>query len=120
MPDLTLVSEFPPWDISYSYSVRSSLVGASRLMGGRDQARVSQKEVVIARVSRMLRGDKLAYFEYFIRGVCNDGQLSFTDKYKDGSGVTSGEVRLVDGAYSVKYDNTYFRVTCDIEVFRGA
>ena len=116
MPDLTTVSDFPPWDISYSYSVSNPVLRNTDTRGSRDQARVSQTRLITAQAKRKLRGDKLAYLEYFIRVLCNDGQLSFTDKYKDGSGVQSGEIRIVSGSYTVTYEQTLFIVDCVIEV----
>lgn len=119
MPNLTSVSDFPPWSIDYNFSENNAVVRSSE-RGFKRQADYSHRKVTIASAVRHLYGAQLPYFESFIRTQCNDGQLAFTDKYKDGGGVTTGTVRLVDGAYVVTPNgsNKNYQVSCSVEIFR--
>lgn len=119
MPDLTTVTDMPPWTINYS-NRRNNAVVRTEYRGYRQQADYSHRKVDIASVTRRLFGAELPYFESFIRNQCNDGQLAFTDKYKDGNGVQSGTIRIVDGSYTVSTNgkNSNWIVSCEIEIFR--
>lgn len=117
MPDLTSVSDFPPWAIDWSFSLENPTTRTS-YRGFRRQARFSKKKVTLASATRKLTGIELPYFESFVRNQANDGQLKFTDKYKDGGGVQSGLVRIVNGSYTVTTNGTNHTVSCQLEVFR--
>lgn len=117
MPDLTAISDFPPWSIDYSFDL-SNPVDRSSSRGLKSQASFSKRQVTIASAVRKLTGIELPYFEYFIREVCIDGSVKFTDRYKDGGGVQSGDIRIVDGAYVVSTNGINHTVSCQIEVFR--
>lgn len=117
MPDLTTVTDFPPWSIDYTFD-QENAVTRSQGRGLKKQARYSKKQVTTASATRKLTGIELPYFEYFIRNECIDGSIKFTDRYKDGSGVQIGTIRIVNGAYTVVTNGINHTVTCQIEVFR--
>lgn len=115
MPTL---QHLPPWTISYKYSVSPSQT-RTREMGFKSQSRLSHRHLFTASASRRLLLSQLPYWEWFIRGLCNNGASKFTDYYADGNNLQTATIRLVDGAYSVKTDTRTHIVTCEIEVFRG-
>lgn len=112
------MSYLPPWQVDYSYDI-SPNVERSSLRGKVTQSKKGHRRIMRASVNRLLRYSEIPYFEYFIREVNNDGAGKFTDTYQDENGtVTSGEIRIVDGAYDVVFDGRNARVSCQIEVFR--
>lgn len=106
-----------PWLIDYSSTTRYNIV-RSQAFGKTNQSRKSHRKIDVARAQRILVGAQVPYFEWFIRGINNDGQSKFTDYYTDGSGVQQGEVRIRDGSYTLTPIGGSFRVECIIEVFR--
>jgi hypothetical protein len=117
MPDLTSVSDFPPWSIDWQFSQENPITRTS-FRGFKRQARFSKRQVTLAPATRKLTGIELPYFESFVRNQANDGQLKFIDKYKDGGGVQSGTVRIVNGKYTVVTNGINHTVSCQLEVFR--
>lgn len=117
MPDLTTVSDFPPWSIDYVFNQKNPVVRTEH-RGYKRQSSHNHKQITTARVTRKLYGVMLPYFESFVRTECDDGSLAFTDKYKDGGGVQSGLVRIIGGSYRVETDGVRHTVTCNIEIFR--
>lgn len=113
MPTLNYL---PPWQMDYSYEVVPDVLRGSR--GAPSQRAVSNRRIVIADVSRRLLGSELPYFEWFIREICKEGTLAFTDYYADGNDLTTGLIRIVDGAYSVSTNLRRHIVQCQIEIFR--
>lgn len=112
MPTLNYL---PAWGVGYSYDVQGAVMRSDR--GPSRQRRTSQKIVTIASVTRNLRYAELPYFEWFVRGICNDGQLAFTDSYADGAGLSTGLVRILNGAYNVSTDTRNHIITCELEIF---
>jgi hypothetical protein len=117
VPNLTTVTDFPPWAIDYASAIQNP-VTRTQQRGFSRQSSFSQRRVTTVSASRRLAGIELPFFESFVRTQCNDGQLSFTDRYKDGDGVQTGIIRIVDGYYSVSTNGRNHVVTCVIEVFR--
>jgi hypothetical protein len=115
MPALEYI---PPWTIDYNYSVTPNVLRSPDLGGFRSQAKITGRRVVVVSAQRILKGSELMYFEWFIRGVCNDGSIKFEDYYSDHNGTTVGTVRIVGGAYEVTTDKRKHTVTCDLEIFR--
>lgn len=117
MPDLTTISDFPPWSIDYQFNQLQPVV-RSQHRGYKRQSSHNHAQSTRAAVSRRIYGAMLPYFEYFIRSECDDGNLAFTDKYKDGGGVQTALVRIINGSYSVQTDGVRHLVRCEIEIFR--
>ena len=119
MPDLTTVTDFQPWSLSYEIS-HGNAVTRTRQRGFKKQQAYSHREIMLVDATRRLVGIELPFFESFIRTEAEDGRLAFTDKYKDGGGVQSGLVRIVGGSYTVNAVNSNFvwDVSCQLEVFR--
>lgn len=107
----------PPWSIDYSMT-QENAVTRTQHKGFKRQSSFSHKKVSIVSVTRRLYGAQLPYFEHFIRTLEEDGSLPFTDSYKDGAGVQSGLMRIVNGAYKVDTNGLNHVVSCNIEVFR--
>lgn len=106
----------PAWSVEYQYGVRPNTI---RTRSGKAvQRRMSHKNIVRASASLRLLGAQLPYFEYFVREVCNDGQLAFTGYYADQNGLNSGKIRILDGAYSVQTDYRRHIISCELEIFR--
>lgn len=108
----------PPWTVNYKYSVDPSQIRTGQ-RGFKSQSKLSHRNIFRATVSRRLLLSQLPYFEWFVRGLCNNGESKFTDSYADQGGLQTAEMRIVDGKYSVKTDTRTHIVTCEIEVFRG-
>ena len=119
MPDLTTVTDFQPWAIDYNIS-HGNAVTRTQQRGYKKQASYSHREVMLVDATRRLQGAELPFFESFVRTECDEGTLAFTDKYKDGGGVQSGSMRIVNGAYTVAPagSNFVWDVSCQLEVFR--
>jgi hypothetical protein len=113
MPTLNYL---PPWSIDYAFEVVPDVIRGG--MAYPSQRAGSNKRIVMADVTRRLVGAELPYFEWFIREICSEGSLAFTDYYADGDGVASGTIRIVDGAYSVSTNLRRHIVQCRIEIFR--
>jgi hypothetical protein len=107
----------PPWAIDYSMTQENAVTRTKR-KGFKRQSSYSHRKVSVVSVTRRLYGAQLPYFEHFVRTILVDGSLSFTDLYKDGSGVQSGTMRIIDGAYKVTTNGLNHVVSCTIEVFR--
>ena len=112
-----VASGIRPWSIEYKYDVTPNNIRTSA-RGFRRQSSGGNRHVMIASATRQLQLIELPYFEYFVREVCKDGSLKFTDVYADYNGLTTGTIRIVDGSYSVQTDTRRHLVTCEIEVFR--
>lgn len=106
-----------PWTVDYQYSVDTSVSRTSQT-GFKRQAARGSRQIVIASATRLLRLAEMPYFEVFIREICLDGSLKFTDYYADYNGLVSGDVRILGGAYSVSSDTRRHIVTCELEIFR--
>lgn len=111
---------FEPWDIDYSYrdqnAVQRTGIGGSKKV----QGRLSHRKVRIAEAVRVVNDTQKAYFEHFIRVLCNYGADKFIDYYADGSGAVQGAIRIVDGSYQcqpVGDSLAWWRISCQIEVF---
>lgn len=115
MPTL---EHLPPWTVSYDYNVSPAVVRMQGTDGRRANRKVSHRRTVIANATRQLKWAELPYFEWFIRGICNEGANKFTDVYADHNGLQTGTIRLLDGAYSVSTDLRRHTVTCQLEIFR--
>lgn len=115
MPTL---SYFDPWLISYKNKTERA-VSRSRFPGKMNQRKNSHRKTDIVNAERILQGIQAPYLEYFIREVCEDGHLKFTDYYADGSGTSQGLVRIVDGAYKITpLGNNNYSFECELEIFR--
>lgn len=114
MTDLTLVSDFPPWSIDYVISVEAP-IAVTEQKGYRRQENYAKRKITKAAVSRRLTGIELPFWEWFVRDKINSGQLSFTDKYKNGGGVQTGETRLLTN-YSVETNGKNHTVKCEVEI----
>lgn len=112
----TMNASMPAWSVDYSYGFNPAVVRTEA--GISSQRRVSHRSSVVASATRRLLGAELPYFEYFIREICEDGRLKFTDKYADYNGLQTGTIRILNGAYSVSTDTRTHIVTCQIEIFR--
>jgi hypothetical protein len=88
------------------------------LGGFRKQSKVTNRRVGVASAQRVLQGSELMYFEWFIRGICNDGSIKFDDYYADHNGITTGTVRIQGGVYDVTTDKRKHTITCELEIFR--
>ena len=117
MADLTTISDFPPRTVIYNPEFRNAITRTDQ-RGFKRQARYSQSQTMIVDVSRVLSGSQLPYFESFVHGQIDYGRDAYTDRYKDGSGVQSGTVRIVNGKYEVETIGINHTVRCQIEVFR--
>lgn len=113
MPTLNYM---PAWGVDYSYDVQPAVIRTET--GYSRQRRISQKRIIVASARRVLRGAELPYFEWFVRNICNDGQLAFADYYADGTGLVAGLVRIMNGAYNVSSDTRNHIITCELEIFR--
>ena len=109
----------PEWSVEYNYSLTNSILRDDN-PGYVDQKRNSHRQEMIASAQRILYGAELPYFEYFIQEICREGSLSFTDYYADGSGVVQGNVRILNGSYSVSTNSRNHIVTCQLEILRTA
>lgn len=107
----------PPWTVSYKYGVEPSQERA-KARGFKTQTRRSHRQIMTATATRRLVLSELPYFEWFIRGLCNNGQAKFIDSYADYNGLQAGVIRIVEGSYKVDTDLREHIVTCEIEVFR--
>ena len=112
-----VASGIRPWSIEYQYDVTPNNTRTSQ-RGFRRQASGGNRHIMLANATRQLQLIELPYFEYFVREVCKEGSLKFTDAYADYNGLTTGTIRIVDGSYSVQTDTRRHTVTCQIEVFR--
>lgn len=106
-----------PWLINYDQATNYNVV-RSQAFGKINQKRNSHRKIDVARASRILVGAQVPYFEWFVRGINNDGQSKFTDYYADSSGVQQGTVRILNGSYTLTPIGGSWRVECELEVFR--
>ena len=107
----------PPWTRDYSYDIEPS-VGRTSQRGYKRQSARGHRQVMKVNVTRYLRGIEMAYFEYFIREICKDGTIKFTDSYADYNGLVTGEVRIIGGYTVATSSLRSFTVSCELEVFR--
>lgn len=115
MPTL---SYLPEWTVNYSYNVSLPIVRTVG-PGKKNQAKKSHRHIYTAPAERILQGAQLPYFEHFVRNVCNEGASKFTDYYRDGNGSQQGDIRIVNGEYTVTFlSSKVYRISCEIEVFR--
>ena len=108
----------PAWTVEYNYQTTPGVIRTPSLGGYQSQSNIRNLRVVVATAQRVLQGVELMYFEWFIRGVLNDGSLKFTDVYADHNGLQTGTVRIKDGVYNVDTDKRKHTVTCELEIFR--
>lgn len=111
------MSYLPPWSVDYSYDVSPSQRRTEDI-GFKRQAKKSHRSVVVASATRILRLSEIHYFEYFVRGLVNDGNDKFIDVYADANGLVTGTVRILGGQYGVSSDARIHTVSCDLEIFR--
>lgn len=114
---MATLSNLPAWTVNYRYNIAPNTVRTD-VKGPRVQGQKGHRLVFMADVTRRLRRAELPYFEYFVREVLNDGADKYTDSYQDQSGLQTGTVRIVNGAYKVAGDRLNWVVTARIEVFR--
>lgn len=115
---LPALANLPPWSSRYGYKVRPSVVRTANRGGATTQRKRSHRKIMIGDVELRLKGAELPYFEWFVRGICNNGQSKFYGQYVDGDGVKTGIIRIVGGKYSVSTDLVKHTVKCQIEIFR--
>ena len=107
-----------PWLVDYDYELSAAVISNGIQGGIREQRKVNHRVSIVANARRYLQGNQLAYFEHFIREVCTDGSIKFTDAYADYNGVTNGLIRIINGEYFVRTDRVRHTVECQIEIFR--
>ena len=115
---MPVLQYLPRWTVNYSYDTDPAILRSPNLGGFVRQSKVRDNRVVIANAERRLRGSEILYFEWFIRGVCNDGAIKFDDYYADHNGLQFGTVRVLNGSYQVSTDKLNHTVTCQLEIFR--
>lgn len=115
---MPMLQYIPPWTVEYDYGVTPNVLRSNNLGGFRKQEKVTNRRVVVASAQRVLQGSELMYFEWFIRGICNDGSIKFEDYYADHNGLNTGTVRIKDGVYNIETDKRKHIFTCELEIFR--
>jgi len=116
MPTMQYLS---PWEQTYSFQVEKDFVGTDT--GYHVQrSDFQENEIVVAELTRRLWRFELGYWEYFIRVLCKEGSLKFTDYFADGQGLRQIEIRLIDGSYDVQSDDSRkFTINCSAEVINA-
>lgn len=115
---LPTMQYLPAWTNAYSYSVEPATVRTQVAGCAKSQRQRSHRRVVIADVNLRLLGAQLPYFEWFVRGICNDGAGKFNGQYIDGGGLQNVVMRIVGGKYDVATNLRVHTVSCQIEIFR--
>lgn len=116
----TAPAVLPVWETNYTYEIDPTVSRTKgfTFFGLKEQKRIGTRRRMVANVSRLLKDDHLPRWLWFILGVCNEGQLDFTDTIADESGTRTVNIRLIDGAFEIVTNGADATVTCDVEILR--
>ena len=106
---------FPEWLQGASWEVRTDITDGSGEFGLRLNTERSGRRRMLADVSIRLIGQQLMAFESFCVNDLNNCKDKFLANYPDGSGLTNGVVKFVDG-YTVNTDGRTHVVNFTLEL----